>query len=77
MTTLDWVWAHLVSHRLGDRPPRDRLTGDRGEGVISASIAVLIMAFLGALMWFGFQRMWQTTEQNTNDRVEQIGTNAP
>ena len=31
-----------------------RLRGDRGEGVISAAIAVLIMAFLGALMWIHF-----------------------
>ncbi len=51
----------------------DRLVGDRGEGVISAAIAVLIMAFLGAAMWIGFQRMWQTTEATTQDRVEQIG----
>ena len=46
---------------------------DRGEGVISAAIAVLIMAFLGALMWVGFKAMWDTTEQKTNDQIEQIG----
>jgi hypothetical protein len=46
---------------------------DRGEGVISAAIAVLIMAFLGALMWVGFKSMWDTTEQKTNDQIEQIG----
>jgi hypothetical protein len=46
---------------------------ERGEGVISAAIAVLIMAFLGAAMWIGFQRMWQTTEATTQDRIEQIG----
>lgn len=53
-------------------PPR-RLRGDRGEGVISAAIAVLIMAFLGALMWVGFRQMWETTETNTRTQVEQIG----
>lgn len=53
---------------------RRRLRGDRGEGVISAAIAVLIMAFLGAAMWIGFQQMWKTTEATTNDRISQIGS---
>jgi uncharacterized protein HemX len=55
------------------RAMRARLRGDRGEGVISAAIAVLIMAFLGAAMWIGFQQMWQTTESTTNDKISQIG----
>ena len=55
------------------RVPARRLTGDAGEGVISAAIAVLIMAFLGAAMWIGFQKMWKTTETTTNTKVEQIG----
>jgi hypothetical protein len=67
--------AHGIDPRHPNRRARrsDRLVGDRGEGVISAAIAVLIMAFLGAAMWIGFQRMWQTTEATTQDRVEQIG----
>jgi hypothetical protein len=52
---------------------RLRLDGDRGEGVISAAIAVLIMAFLGALMWIGFRRIWESTERNTETKIEQIG----
>jgi hypothetical protein len=39
----------------------------------STAAAVLIMAFLGALMWVGFKSMWDTTEQKTNDQIEQIG----
>ena len=31
---------------------------ERGEGVISTAIAVLIMAFLGAAMWLGFSAIW-------------------
>ena len=58
-----------LSSAQGTRFARD----DRGEGVISAAIAVLIMAFLGALMWVGFKSMWDTTEQKTNDQIEQIG----
>ena len=47
---------------------------DRGEGVISAAIAVLIMAFLGAAMWVGFNQIWQTAETNTGNQVNQIGS---
>jgi hypothetical protein len=47
--------------------------GDRGEGVISAAIAVLIMAGIGALMWVGFKTIWEDTEDNTKDKVSEIG----
>lgn len=53
---------------------RRRFKGEHGEGVISAAIAVLIMAFLGAAMWVGFQQMWKTTEATTNDKITQIGS---
>jgi hypothetical protein len=46
---------------------------DRGEGVISAAIAVLIMAFLGAAMWVGFNAIWGDAEQNIGEQVDQIG----
>lgn len=57
-----------VTHRR-----RIRASGDRGEGVISAAIAVLIMAGIGALMWVGFKAIWEDTEDNTRDKVTQIG----
>jgi hypothetical protein len=51
-----------------------RMAGDeRGEGVISAAIAVLIMAFLGALMWVGFKAIFQDAQSNTQNQVDQIG----
>ena len=50
-----------------------RARGDRGEGVISAAIAVLIVAFLGALMWVGFQQIWANAETQTNEQINQIG----
>ena len=52
---------------------RSRMSGDRGEGVISAAIAILIMAFLGAAMWVGFNQMWKTTQTTTNTKISQIG----
>jgi len=69
--TVRFLTAHLDAHLT----PRLRVLAldERGEGVISAAIAVLIMAFLGAAMWIGFQRMWKTTEATTQTKVEQIG----
>lgn len=46
---------------------------ERGEGVISAAIAVLIMAFLGAAMWVGFNTIWDDAEDNIGEQVDQIG----
>ncbi len=59
---------------LSNHKQNPRLTGDRGEGVISAAIAVLVMAFLGALMWVGFRRIWEGAERNTETKVQQIGS---
>lgn len=77
-TTIEWTIAaargrtNPTAERR--RPARRRVRGDLGEGVISAAIAVLIMAFLGAAMWVGFQKMWKSTESTTNQKVEQIGS---
>lgn len=57
-----------------DRTVRRR--GDRGEGVISTAIAVLIMALLGAAMWLTFDSIWSDTAQNTEDQVEIIGSDS-
>lgn len=50
-----------------------RDTDDRGEGVISAAIAVLIMAFLGVGMWVAFNATFQHTAKNVNNQVNCIG----
>lgn len=59
------AWWTSTHHRLR--------TDDRGEGVISAAIAVLIIAGIGALMWVGFKSIWQDTESNTKAKVAEIG----
>ena len=52
-----------------------RLTSDeRGEGVISPAIAVLIMAFLGAAMWIAFNKIFTSATTNTSNQVSKIGT---
>lgn len=69
MTTIpSTVPTHTQPH-----PERRRARGQYGEGVISAAIAVLVMAGIGALMWLGFRAMWETTEANTNEKVAEIG----
>ena len=53
--------------------PRVRPRSERGEGVISTAIAVLIVAFLGIALWTGFDAMMTDATDRTRDQVEQIG----
>jgi hypothetical protein len=53
---------------------RMKFTGERGEGVISTAIAVLILAFIGAAMWVAFNSIWRDSEARIRANVEQIGT---
>ena len=54
-----------VGHRLR--------TDEHGEGVISAAIVVLIMAFLGAAMWVAFNAIFSDAASNTSTQVDKIG----
>jgi len=58
-----------VEHTFGHH--RDR---DRGEGVISAAIAVLIVAFLGVAVWAGFSAAVKSSTDKVNANVDKIGT---
>ena len=46
---------------------------ERGEGVISAAIAVLVMAFLGVGMWVAFNATFQSASNHVNQQVNCIG----
>ncbi|MDH3754936.1 MAG: hypothetical protein OEU32_13785 [Acidimicrobiia bacterium] len=51
-----------------------RRAGDeRGEGVISAAIAVLIMAFLGVAAWLAFKGIFDSASSKAEGQVDQIG----
>jgi hypothetical protein len=52
---------------------RDRIAEDAGEGVISAAIAVLIMALLGAAMWGVFNGVMTGAGQRIESNVNAIG----
>lgn len=53
---------------------RRQLLSERGEGVISAAIAVLIMAFLGVALWVAFKATLGTATNTVNSQVAQIGS---
>jgi hypothetical protein len=49
----------------------------RGEGVVSAAIAVLVMAFLGAAMYVGFKQTLGSAQTKTDAQVACIGGTGP
>lgn len=63
------VWLQVSRAVVMNRIRED----ERGEGVISAAIAVLIMAFLGVALWFGFKATMQNTQANVDQQLDQIG----
>jgi hypothetical protein len=46
---------------------------ERGEGVISAAIAVLVMAFIGVGMWVAFSTTFQHAAKHVDNQVNCIG----
>jgi len=64
------VWVSVEIAKLG---VRRRLTDERGEGVISTAIAVLIMALIGLLMWTVFQRVFNNAGDKIESNVNNIG----
>jgi hypothetical protein len=65
-----YVAARALAVTTGDRIRSE----ERGEGVISAAIAVLIMAFLGAAMWLAFKGIFDDASDKTRDNVDKIGS---
>ena len=53
--------------------PRRGARDEKGEGVISAAIAVLVMAFIGVGMWVAFNTTFQHTAKNVDNQVNCIG----
>lgn len=46
---------------------------ERGEGVISTAIAVLIMAVIGVAAYLGWQAIFDDTSSRVENQVNQIG----
>lgn len=64
-----YVWARCLLTTATSPLHRD----ERGEGVVSSAIAVLIFAALGALMWIGFQNLWGNASSQTSTQIDSIG----
>jgi hypothetical protein len=73
LTWRTWSTCSPIHPARQVRPAGRVRRDDRGEGVISAAIAVLVMAGIGALMWVGFRTIWQDAEANTREKVAEIG----
>ena len=71
-TTRTWMEIQMMVTWMNNRT--GRMVGDRGEGVISTAIAVLITAFIGAAMWVAFDRIWGDAESNIEGEVNTIGS---
>jgi hypothetical protein len=67
--TRRWLDARARLDEVADRLLKD----EQGEGVISAAIAVLIMAFLGAAMWVAFNTLFRDASSTVSDQVSRIG----
>ncbi len=73
--TVSWTEIQMVVSIINRRT--GRLVGDRGEGVISTAIAVLIVSFIGAAMWVAFNSIWADAEANISREVGTIGGSGP
>jgi hypothetical protein len=62
-----------VDHLDRRRPPFARFRDEAAEGVISAAIAVLVMAFIGVAMWVAFNNSFNNAADSVDDRIAEIG----
>jgi hypothetical protein len=63
-----YVWQRTARLAMASRIART----ERGEGVISTAIAVLVMAALGVLMWTLFQGTLNNTQTNVDSEIGKI-----
>ncbi len=70
-----------AAHGLPTEPvPHGRASrhDERGEGVVSTAIAVLVMAFIGVAMWVAFNATFQHAAKNIDNQVNScIGQTTP
>ena len=70
----DLLVIGYVLGRSAARRLQGRFGDDRGEGVISTAIAVLIVAFLGAAMYVIFTQILTSSGSKASTTVDNIGT---
>ena len=67
------LYGYIITRHAAAAALKRTNLDERGEGVISAAIAVLIMAFIGAAMWVAFDRIFSDTTTKTENQVDEIG----
>lgn len=73
-TTIQHLALSLyLATRTAGAAVRDHAADERGEGVISAAIAVLIMAFLGVAAWLAFKGIFDGASDKAEQQINQIG----
>lgn len=50
-----------------------RIQEDRGEGVVSVAIAILIITLIGVGLWVAADRWFESLEGSVDEQIEQIG----
>lgn len=64
------VWLSAWRTTLTDRCAT---ADERGEGVISMAIAILIVAFLGAAAWLAFKGLLDGTKAKAEIQLDKVG----
>ena len=74
LRTATFVQAHaaVISGRI-TRIRTAQGRQERGEGVISAALVVLIIAFLAVAMWIAYKQMFDQAADATAKKVSEIG----
>ena len=60
-------------HQIAERFEFDRRRSELGEGVISAAIAVLVIAVIGAAMYAAFNGLFGSASSKAKEKVDSIG----
>lgn len=70
---MDVVRAAVVRAWVAAAVLRRTHVSERGEGVVSLAIGVVIMAFLGVLLWVAFKATLGSATDNVNQQVAKLG----
>ena len=70
---MDVVTAVVVRAWVAASVMRRTRLGEQGEGVVSLAIGVVIMAFLGVLLWVAFKATLGSATNNVNQQVAKLG----
>ncbi len=71
------LWLHTVialRHAACWLLIHDDPAAERGEGVISTAIVVVIMAFLAVGLWFAFKAILSNATTTVSNQVAQLGS---